>query len=181
LHVEPIFYRGCYYHARKAEELIVNIKNENDFVHSLDEIYQERATAIVLAASCFEAFINGLGFDNYPDKWKKIERSNLERKCIEYYSLSGKDPSLFDSDKEPFKKLMTLFEYRNNLVHFKRLYKKSEEINHKYITDTENQLPREFVRDLPENLRKCIIEICNVKSTPIPEWVTPHSNLGWMK
>ncbi len=181
LHVEPIFYRGCYYHAKKAEELVISITNDTEFAHSLDEIYQERATAIILGAACFEAFINGLGFENYPEVWKQIENLDLKKKCAVYYSLSGKDSSLFNKGKEPYKSLISLIDYRNNLVHFKKIYKKSTQENHEYITNTEKQLSREFVRYLPENLRNCIIEICNVKSTPIPEWVTPHPNLGWMK
>ena len=180
LYVEPIFYRGCYLHAKKAEELILSIQNDNDLPRHLDEIYQERATAIILGAACFEAFLNGLGFDIFPDIWKQIENLNIKKKCLLYYSLSGKDSSLFNVGIEPYKSIIDLFKSRNNLLHFKGSYRKASESNNKYITATEKELSREFVRDLPENLQKVIIEICNVKSTQIPEWLSPKPNLGWM-
>src|SRR5208337_1962783 len=110
LYAEPIFYRGCFFHAKKAEDLIASKNNQFELTNSLDEIYQERATAIILGAACFEAFINGLGFEYYPEIWKQLENLSIKKKCFLYYSLSGKDSSLFNTGKEPFKSVMDLFE-----------------------------------------------------------------------
>jgi len=111
----------------------------------------------------------------------KLKGIRLEKKLQEYYRLSEKDPLTINFENEPYKPILDLFGYRNNLVHHKSQYKKATELNQTYITDTELQLPHEFVRELPEKLQKCIIELCNINSTQIPEWLTPHPNLGWIK
>lgn len=180
-YAEPIFYRACYYHAKKAEELANSLNKDIALVDILDEIYQERAIAIILGAVCFEAFINGLGFDQFPSIWKQVERLPTDKKCKLYYELSNKSNSLFNKGKEPYKSIYELIEKRDLLVHFKRGYNKSINKNDEIITDTENLLSREFVRDLPDKLREVIIELCNINKTPIPEWLTPQPNLMWME
>ena len=180
-YAETIFYRGCYEHAREAENLVNSIKSKDEYVNILDEIYEERATAIILGVVCFEAFLNGLGFDYYPEIWKHIEKLDLKKKCKVYYSLSNKDASLFNKGKEPFKSLIKLIDYRNDLVHYKRKYHKSLQDDQRYITSTEQDLSRDFVRDLPDKLKEVILEFCKINSTPIPQWLDPQPNLGWIK
>jgi len=57
-----------------------SIQNEIEKPGLLDEIYQERAIAIILSAACIEAFLNGLGYENYPNEWDKIERNTFRKK-----------------------------------------------------------------------------------------------------
>jgi len=174
---EPVFFRGCRQHAAKAEELATSVKDNKELVAKLDEIYQERASAIILGAACAEAFINGLGFEQFPDLWKNIEKISLNAKWQLYLELKGKG-DVFDPSREPYQSLAQLARSRNSLVHFKRLYQKVHRISNREVTHLELVLPRNFVRYLPSRLEQLIRELCEVTNLQIPPWLTPKT--GWM-
>jgi len=174
---EPVFFRGCRQHATKAEELATSVKDNKELVPKLDEIYQERASAIILGAACTEAFINGLGFEQFPDLWKNIERISLNAKWQLYLELKGKG-NVFDPSREPYQSLAQLNRSRNSLVHFKRFYQKVHRIDNREVTHLELVLPRNFVRYLPSRLEQLIRELCEVTNLQIPPWLTPKT--GWM-
>lgn len=174
---EPVFFRGCRQHAAKAEELATSVKDNKELVAKLDEIYQERASAIILGAACAEAFINGLGFEQFPDLWKNIEKISLNAKWQLYLELKGKG-DVFDPSREPYQSLAQLARSRNSLVHFKRLYQKVHRISNREVTHLELVLPRNFVRYLPSRLEQLIRELCGVTNLQIPPWLTPKT--GWM-
>ena len=176
---EPVFFRACRQHAIKAEELTASAECDQGLVEKLDEIYQERANAIILGAACLEAFINGLGFENFPDLWKNVENLSVEAKWQLYLTLNGKG-DLFNRGQEPYQSLTQLIKSRNSMMHFKGRYKKVRQITNGVITHTEIDLPRDFVRDLPIRLERLIRELCEATASPIPTWLTPKPNLGWM-
>jgi len=176
---EPVFFRACRQHAIKAEELASSSEGDRKLVGKLDEIYQERANAIILGVACLEAFINGLGFEHFPKLWENVESLPLSAKWQLYLTLKGKD-DLFDPGREPYQSLTQLTKSRNSLVHFKRRYKKVRQITKDVITHTETDLPRVFVRDLPSRVERLIRELCEATASPIPTWLTPKPNLGWM-
>ena len=176
---EPVFFRACRQHAIKAEELAASMEGDQGLVEKLDEIYQERANAIILGAACLEAFINGLGFENFPDLWKNVEKLSVEAKWQLYLTLNGKG-DLFNRGREPYQSLTQLIKSRNSMMHFKGRYKKVRQITNGAITHTEIDLPRDFVRDLPIRLERLIRELCEATTSPIPTWLTPKPNLGWM-
>lgn len=171
---EPVFFRGCRQHATKAEELAASLKDDRDLVPRLDEVYQERAGAIILGAACAEAFINGLGFERFPDLWKDIERISLKAKWRLYLELVDKG-NRFDPCREPYKSLAQLTKSRNFLVHFKRRYRKVNSIGNRVVTDLELHLPRSLIRDLPNQLEQLIRELCEATSLPLPPWLAPNT------
>lgn len=171
---EPVFFRGCRQHATKAEELAASLKDDRDLVPRLDEVYQERAGAIILGAACAEAFINGLGFERFPDLWKDIERISLKAKWRLYLELVDKG-NRFDPCREPYKSLAQLTKSRNFLVHFKRRYRKVNSIGNRVVTDLELHLPRSLIRDLPNRLEQLIRELCEATSLPLPPWLAPNT------
>lgn len=174
---EPVFFRGCRQHAIKAEELISSVKDDKELVSKLDEIYQERANAVILGEACLEAFINGLGFDHFPKLWDNIEEISIIAKWQLYLTLKGKG-SLFDPGREPYQSLTQLTKSRNSFVHFKHKYKIVHRTTNKITTNIEFDLPREFVRDLPLRLERLIRELCDSTGLPIPPWLTPKT--GWL-
>ncbi len=181
LYAEPIFYRGCWYHAKRAEKLYSSLRKDHETVDKLDLVYQERATAIILGVACFEAFINGLGFDNYPEIWKHIEQISIMKKCSIYFELSGKDSSLFNTGIEPYLSLKELIKKRDELIHFKRKY---HPISHEISgvkTHIEKLLPHEFIRIFPEKLKESIERFCRDNDLNVPNWLVPQPNLQWME
>jgi len=174
---EPVFFRDCRQYTIKAEELAQSVEDSRELIPKLDEIYQERASAIILGTACLEAFINGLGFEHFPELWRNVERLSLIAKWQLYLTLKDKGNS-FDLGREPYQSLAKLTKSRNSLMHFKRRYKKVQQVNNRVTTDLESILPRKFVRDLPDRLKQLIRELCEATALPIPPWLKPKT--GWM-
>lgn len=174
----PVFFRSCRQHAIEAEKL-VSSGDKQGSVAKLDEIYQERANAIILGAACLEAFINDLGFEHFPKLWKNVESLSLTAKWQLYLVLKGKN-DLFDPGREPYQSLVQLKKSRDKMMHFKGDYKKVRQMTNGVITHTEHDLRREFVCDLPNRLEQLIQELCEATALPIPPWLTPKPNFGWM-
>lgn len=163
-------------HAIKAEELA---QDERISVLKLDEIYQERANAIVLGAACLEAFINHHGYDTFSKSWESVEKLSLVDKWQKYLALSGKGVT-FNSGKQPYQSLSKINKSRNFIMHSKGKPKKVTQNNHKTITHTEHDMPRVFVHELPKRIEDLIRELCEATDLSIPVWLTPIPNLGWM-
>ena len=174
---ETIFFRSCVQHSRKAEELVVGLKTDREIIDKLDEIYQERATTIILATACLEAFLNGLGYEYLPKLWKKIEKLSLKTKW-QLFSILKSNKGLHNAGKEPYQSLGKLIRYRNLLIHYKPQYKEVQKKKSKTISYTENNLPRKFVHNLPKTLEKLIQELCKGNDLPIPPWANPKT--GWL-
>ncbi len=173
---EPVFFRGCCQHATRAEELLASTQDNQELVTKLDEVYQERASAVISGATCVEAFINGLGYERFPELWKNMEKLPLGGKWQLYLTLAGK-ADMFDPGKEPYQSLFQLIRSRNALVHFKRQYHQVRLINNKVETALETELPREFVRNLPDRLRQLIQELCEATAMTTPSWLTSEIDL----
>ncbi len=173
---EAIFFRGCRQHAIKAEELA---QEEGSSIMKLDEVYQERANAIVLGAACLEAFINHLGYDTFAKYWDSVEKLSLTDKWKIYLALAGKGDK-FNSGKEPYQSLSKLRKSRDLIMHSKSLFQKVTQNKNKTFTHTEIDMPRKFVHELPSRIEDLIRELCEATELSIPVWLTPMPNLGWM-
>ena len=172
---EAIFFRGCRQHAIKAEELA---QDERPSVMKLDEVYQERANAIVLGAACLEAFINHHGYDTFPKFWER-KKLSLVNKWQKYFALAGKGDT-FNSSKETYHSLSQLMKSRNLIMHSKGFPTKVTQNETETITQTEIDMPRKFVHELPSRIEDLIRELCEATELSIPVWLTPMPNLGWM-
>lgn len=171
---DPIFYQGCIQHAKRAEEIANSINNERELAARLDEIYQERAIAIILGATCIEAFINRLLYEQCPKLWKTIERSS-KRSSLKYklnqYLISKKGNNLSDIKQSANQFLEKLIKCRNMLVHFKCDYQELKQCKEKPVTYIGCKLTKEFNRDLSEKLSDLIKVLCENTGLPIPKWL----------
>jgi len=167
---EAIFYRGCYEHSSKAMELSASAANQSERLAKLDEMYQERAVAIILGGSCAESFINGLIAEHYPSLWRNVEALMPVAKYQLLFTLKGKGDE-FVLGKEPFNLLSELQRYRNFLVHYKRRYEQVGEFNGHPASKLEISLSEQFVRDLPSRLRSLIEKCCQAIGSPPPGWL----------
>ena len=176
----PIFYCAARQHALHAEELVSSTHGDSELVEKLDEIYQERAIAIIMGSACLEAFINSVGLEHYPNIWNHIERLRIEDKYKVFLELKGKG-NLFKTDQPPYQFLSQLKNSRNSLMHFKSGYHKVKKSGKSVFTHTEyHDLPRQLVRDLPDHLQQLIKELCQETGIPVPKWLTPRPELGWL-
>jgi hypothetical protein len=175
----PVFFRAARQHALRAEELIASA-SDRELSAKLDEIYQERATAIILGSACLEAFINSLGYEHFANLWHQVERLPISAKWQLFLVLKGKG-NLFKPDKQSYRFLIQLKNSRNSLVHFKGDFHKVKPLGKGVATHAEcYDMPRQLVRDLPARLQQLIKELCQATDMPTPTWLTPHPELGWL-
>jgi hypothetical protein len=180
LFAAPIFYRAARQHAIHAEKLINSEHSDLELVDKLDEIYQERAIAIIMCSACLEAFINSVGLEHYPNIWGHLEKLRIEDKYKVFLELKGKG-TLFRTDQLPYQFLSQLNNSRNSLVHFKSSYYKIKKYGKSFVTHAEfHDMPRQLVRDLPDHLQQLIRQLCQDASIPVPKWLTPRPELGWL-
>jgi len=179
LSAAPIFFRSTIEHALEAEKLTSSTKGPMEVVDKLDKIYQERASAIVFASSCLEAFINGLYSEHFPRIWKDVERIPLTTKWKLFFELKGKGDT-FEVSRQPFQTLVQLVHSRNSLVHYKNSFQKVKISNDRVITHTEEtDLPREMVSNLLQRLPELIENLCLAADIMVPAWIYPHQEVGW--
>ncbi|MHB1419895.1 MAG: hypothetical protein ACYCX4_09995 [Bacillota bacterium] len=144
----------------------------------LDEIYQERANAIMAGAACLEAFINGLGYDTYKSLWVKgiEDKLSVDAKWVLFFALKGKG-NVYDVGRQPHQTLVKLVRSRNALLHYKRRFTRVTRNGKRVITDLESALPRDFIRELPDMVRELILNLCSVTQTQEPPWL--YIQPGW--
>lgn len=175
----PIFYRASRLHATRAEQLANAAHSDGELVAKLDEIYEERATAIILGSACLEAFINSLGFEHFADVWSQIEQLPLKAKWQLFLVLKGKG-NIFKSDLQPYQFLIELGKTRNCLVHYKTDYQRLKSFGNKFVTHAEYyDVPRKLSQDLLVRLPQLIEELCEATSISKPQWLKPQP--GWLQ
>jgi len=180
LFAAPIFFRAARQHALHAEKLVSSAHSNSELVEKLDEIYQERAIAIIMCSACLEAFINTVGLEHHPNIWDHLEKLRMEDKYKVFLELKGKG-NLFKTDQLPYQFLNQLKNSRNSLMHFKIGYHKVKKSGKSVVTRTEyHDMPRQLVRDLPDHLQQLIKELCQENGIPVPKWLTPRPELGWL-
>jgi hypothetical protein len=176
----PVFFRAARQHALHAEELAASAHSDRELAVKLDEIYQERAIAIILGSACLEAFINNVGFEHFANFWNRVEQLPITAKWQLFLELKGKGDT-FTPDQQPYQFLIQLVNSRNSLVHFKSDYHKVKPFGKRVATRTEyHDMPRQLVRDLPARLEQLIKELCQATGIPTPTWLTPQPQLGWL-
>lgn len=81
--------------------------------------YYQFMGSLVFTAFSFEAFLNHVGADIFPDRtWKCIERANVDDKLA---AVSEKLGVVVDRGRRPWSILKDLFRYRNDIAHGKSI------------------------------------------------------------
>lgn len=170
----PIFYRSALKHRSHAKKLQTSTLSHS--IHILDEIHQERAEAIIMAAACLEAVINEIGDTKYNDIWSSIEKLSLNEKYKTFYYLSGNLDD-FDISKPPFQFMNKLISVRNEMIHFKPGYKKVKVLNGKSTSRLDALLDIELIDKLPMILCDSISAVYKKIDFTLPEWLSDKP--GW--
>lgn len=170
----PIFYRSALKHRSQAKKLQTSTLSHS--IHILDEIHQERAEAIIMAAACLEAVINEIGDTKYNDIWSDIEKLSLNEKYKIFYYLSGNIDD-FDISKPPFQFMNKLISVRNEMIHFKPGYKKVKVLNGKSTSRLDTLLDIELIDKLPIILCDSITAVYKKTDFTLPEWLSDKP--GW--
>lgn len=168
-HAEPVFYRACVAHCRKASELSSSDRVED----KLDEIYQERVEAVITAAACLEAYINTIGSELIP-RWKLYTQLSPEAKghlCL----LSKGNEHIFEPDREPYQAFGKIIDLRHRFLHYKKNRENVRITTTATITWIESKMGYDFVNKLPRRIRDLIRELCDAIEIPIPAWFESDS------
>lgn len=170
----PIFFKSCVKHVKAANDLMSKIKHEMQLVLKLDEIYQERASAVIMGASCLESFINEVGFIHFSDLWETIEKLSLEAKIQLFLKLKVGDNS-YNKGIEPYKTLGKLITSRNYLVHNKPRFEPVKRDNKSSISLMNHFLHENFIKDLDKNVKLLIEDVCERANIHRPAWLDKSS------
>lgn len=170
----PIFYRSALKHRLQAKKL--QSPTDNYSIHIFDEIHQERAETIIMAAACLEAVINENGDNKYKEIWGAIEKLSLNEKYKTFFYLSGNAVD-FDISKPPFQFMNQLISVRNEMIHFKPGYKKVKVLNGKSTSRLDTLLDMELIDKLPMILCDSITAVYKITDSPLPAWLSEKP--GW--
>ncbi|MNR22523.1 hypothetical protein D3C85_1394810 [compost metagenome] len=144
--------------------------------HLLDEIYEERAQAIIMAVACLEAIANEIGGLTHSENWSFLQKLTLVEKLQFMYSSCS--PSVpFDTSKHPFQLMTKLVGSRNEMIHFKSGYSKCKVIGDSAISKMESILSAELIEKLPSVLCDSIMNIYLTLNLPEPLWL--KNQAGW--
>lgn len=142
----------------------------------LDEIYEERAQSIIMAAACLEAVANKIGGLKYAICWSDLEKLTLIEKLRFIFSFSSPAVS-FDTSRHPFQFVSKMVTARNKMIHFKHEFKKVKVLNGVAASRMEITLDGELIEKLPKVLSDSIKEVYAVSGFPEPKWLTDQP--GW--
>jgi hypothetical protein len=170
--IAPIFYRAALKHCMLALEKSKGVIHP----HVLDEIYEERAQAIIMAVACLEAIANDIGNTAHTENWSFLQRLTLVEKLQFMYSACTRSVA-FDKSKHPFQFLLKLVGARNEMIHFKSEYSKCKVVANSAVSKMESVLGADLIEKLPSVLSDSIKHIYSTLQLPNPEWVT--NQVGW--
>lgn len=173
---EAMFFWGSNDHSLKAEEIVNSSKDTSELIQNQDAIYQQRAIAVILGMACIDAFVNGFGYEYFPNgwnskRWNRIvkDKTNLLGKIEILFNAMNKS-SDFDETTYPFESLKELAGIRNRLIHHKGKYEPVI-VDKDTKTRIGNDLSQDFVIDLPKLPKDLIQSLCNAKGLPNPPWL----------
>lgn len=170
----PIFYRAALKHRHVAEE-IYN-KNKQFTAHILDEIYEERIQAIIMAMTCLEAVVNEIGTQKFSELWSSLEKLSLIDKMKFIFKFSESSKSL-DTASEPFQGINKMISARNELIHFKHSFNKVKVLNGCAVSKMALNLDQEIIEKIPMNLKGAITLLYEVSNLDVPKWIDKQP--GW--
>lgn len=170
----PVFYRAALRHSYKSEDLSKSPGNPP--VHILDEIFGERAEAVIMAATCLEAVVNEVGYQKHDDIWGGVEKLSVGDKCRILFKLAGRS-SDYDTSRYPFQVIRELITARNEMIHFKPEYKRVIVEGGVAVGRLSRVLNEDLVDSLPRVLRDLIEKIYLALDLGAPGWLDDKP--GW--
>jgi len=172
--ISPIFYRAAIKHCLKSRKFFEGKSISHPQI--LDEIYEERAQAIIMGVACLEAVANEVGKHGYADVWSSLEKLTLNEKLKILHCFAI--PSVtFDASRHPFQFVSKMVIARNEMIHFKTDYSKCKVIKGTAVSRMETILAGELIEKLPEVLADSIRQIYSIASLPEPDWLKDQP--GW--
>ena len=163
LHGAPIFYRAC------SESVARASKSEAEGTDR-SRTLAERAQAIINAAACLEAYINGIGADTVP-RWDLYEKKlTVEGKWQLCLSTAG-HPLHYDPGREPFQAMGRIFVLRNRWMHYGRAFEKVSRPHGGAVTSIDAQMDAALIASLPAQLAELVRDMSLVVDQPPPAWL----------
>lgn len=172
--IAPIFYRAALKHCSASKKYFEGKPVTHP--HMLDEIYEERAQAIIMAVACLEAIANDIGSQDHTENWSFLQKLTLIEK-LQFMYNSCSPPVHFDNSKHPFQFMTKIISSRNEMIHFKSGYSKCKVIDDTAISKMESILSSDLIDKLSSVLCDSIINIYLDLGHPEPLWT--KNQAGW--
>lgn len=169
----PIFYRAAHKHCHKAAELY---KGKPLTAFLLDQVYEERAQALIIAAACLEAVMNEIGNTKHPDVWSSLDKLSVLEKWEMLCKLSN-GRAVFNSSCDPVQSISKIIGARNEMIHFKPVYKKVTIKNGEAVSKLEMTLNKELIDRLPKVLFDGLTQMYEGLDLTPPQWLRDQP--GW--
>lgn len=170
----PVFYRSAVRHC--AYDAGLRQPQRKVSVGLLDELYGARAEAVIMAMACLEAVANEIGYRNHASLWEGMEKLSVDDKFRLLFRLCNREDD-FDTSKAPWQALGALIRARNNMIHFKPLYRPVSVDKGASVTNLSRLLRDELVANLPGALQGMIEALYVASGLPAPPWL--KSQPGW--
>ncbi|PKL69038.1 MAG: hypothetical protein CVV28_02675 [Methanobacteriales archaeon HGW-Methanobacteriales-1] len=174
---EAMFFWGSNDHSLKAEDIVNSCKDNSELIQNQDAIYQQRAIAVILGIACVESFVNGFGYEYFPNGWNgqgwnRIVRDKTNLGKIEaLFNAMGKGKGNdYDETEYPYNALKELITIRNSLIHHKGKYEPVI-VNTETKTKIGYDLSQDFVVNLPKLPKDVIQKLCDAKGLNNPSWL----------
>ena len=172
--MSPVFYRAALQHSYKANDLTKLTHNVS--IHIADQIYGERAEAVIMTTACLESVVNEVGYQKYDDVWTGLEKLSVEDKFRILFKLAGK-ASDYDRSRDPFQALGMVVSARNEMIHFKPKYRRVIDRNNFCTSPLERFLNDDLVTSIPNVLRDLIERVFSASDLSVPGWLDDKP--GW--
>ena len=172
--MSPVFYRAALQHSYKANDLTKLTHNVS--IHIADQIYGERAEAVIMTTACLESVVNEVGYQKYDDVWTGLEKLSVEDKIRILFKLAGK-ASDYDRSRDPFQALGMVVSARNEMIHFKPKYRRVIDRNNFCTSPLERFLNDDLVTSIPNVLRDLIERVFSASDLSVPGWLDDKP--GW--
>ena len=144
--------------------------NEAEHIKDIFGTWRWTRLCIICSALCFESYLNQLvdiHQAKLPADVESIKRKSIEDKLFDVFPRHGILSSPIDKGRQPYQELAWLVKLRNELVHYKG-GQKGKELYERELT------PFNAKRAV-EAVRRMILHLNTLSSTPTPPWVNQTS------
>ena len=139
---------------------------EADQRKSLFSTWRWARLAIICSALCFESYLNQLvdiHRAKIPVDIDTVKRKGIEAKLFEVFPCCGILSSPLDKGRQPYQDIAWLIALRNELVHYKG-GAKGRDLYERNLTSVN-------AKRAVEAVRRMIVHLNSLTSTPTPAWV----------
>ncbi|MGL5379726.1 hypothetical protein [Clostridium sp.] len=163
--LSSVFYNSCVLEVNNFKELEKRELSED----IIDSIYKHKVSAIIMALTCLETYINILGGNLFKDIWSEISGVNLNKKIILVIKQCNKEFNYMED--KTIKSIIDLIDLKDVLI-------KNNIVNTEIISNNDSSytklydiLSSDLINDLDLKVKEFILLISNIGGYLSPKWI----------